>query len=225
MRLSRPAIFQVQSSDISAPGKLPRIRVGLPSTKGRPTQRSASRREAELCYRQSLDDRAIPAERRASALYDLGIALIHEAGTTDIRRLRDAIGCLEMSRESAADPGLIRDATHNLEVAKALWAKAREPLAKKPSPNNEDMSTDEEPPPPEPKQPGGDQGPKKENKQNGTGTPKPGEQMLPGQEDKDAKPQHTDRKARGRPSEGTRGHDGGSAHVGRGHSDPSSEGK
>src|SRR3954471_8216204 len=81
-------------------------------------------RRAESHFRMALDDAAIPAERRAKALYNLGDCLVKQAGEKDLRLLRDAIRCYELCLDAAADEGLRRDAEYNLELAKLLWNKA-----------------------------------------------------------------------------------------------------
>lgn len=107
-------------------------------------------RRAELCFRRTLGDGAIPAERRERALYNLGNCLVREAGETDVKQLQAAIDSFELVLRETSDEGLRADAGHNLEIAKLLWAKAR---ARRPS-SDRDPSWDEprEPnrPPPDP---------------------------------------------------------------------------
>lgn len=103
-------------------------------------------RRAELCFRRTLSDAAIPAERRAQALYDLGNCLVRQAGDTDLKQLQAAIECFDRTVTAATDDGLRTDARHNLEVAKLLWARAR---AKKP-PDERDPEWDK---PPDPQRP------------------------------------------------------------------------
>jgi tetratricopeptide (TPR) repeat protein len=108
-------------------------------------------RRAELCFRRTLGDAAIPADRRSKALYNLGNCLVRQAGESDIKQLQSAIDCYEMAIREATDDGVRTDASHNLELAKLLWAKAR---ARKP-PNERDPEWDDpkdpKEPPPDPK--------------------------------------------------------------------------
>jgi len=103
-------------------------------------------RRAELCFRRSLGDAAIPPDRRGRGLYNLGNCLVRQAGETDVRQLQSAIDCYEMVLRESADEGLRSDAAHNLELAKLLWAKAR---ARRPQ-GDRDPEWDE---PKEPRQP------------------------------------------------------------------------
>jgi Ca-activated chloride channel family protein len=84
-------------------------------------------REAELCYLRCLQDRAIPAERRRKALYDLGVALLQRgADMRDSDALRRAVEAFELfSQEANADQKLQDDAEYNLELARLLWRKVR----------------------------------------------------------------------------------------------------
>jgi tetratricopeptide (TPR) repeat protein len=154
-------------------------------------------RRAELSFRRSLGDAAIPPDRRARGLYNLGNCLVRQAGETDVRQLQSAIDCYEMVLRDSADEGLRSDAAHNLELAKLLWAKAR---ARRPQ-GDRDPEWDEpkEPrqPPPDPTKPpegngsdGTGDGPKKlepgpkldSGKGPGQGmVPKEAEKAAPGQ--------------------------------------------
>jgi len=117
-------------------------------------------RRAEVCFRRSLGDAAIPAERRARALYNLGNCLVRQAGETDVKTLQSAIECFELAGRDAPDDGVRSDAGHNLEVSKLLWAKAR---AKRPpgerDPEWDDRPDPKRPPPdgPKPPDPGADE--------------------------------------------------------------------
>lgn len=136
--------------------------------KGTVLYRRGDVRRAELCFRRALGDAAIPPDRRARALYNLGDCLVRQAGDTDTKRLQAAIDCFELVVRETADDGLRADAGHNLEVAKLLWAKAR---ARRP-PGERDPDWDEprppKDPPPDPTKPpdstgpdrAGDNGPK-----------------------------------------------------------------
>jgi tetratricopeptide (TPR) repeat protein len=107
-------------------------------------------RRAEGHYRMALDDRAIPSERRARALYNLGNCLVKGAGEENLRALRDAVRCYELCLDAGPDEGLRTDAAYNLEVAKLLWNRARSKAADPPPPNADDPP-DAPPKPPEPK--------------------------------------------------------------------------
>jgi tetratricopeptide (TPR) repeat protein len=84
-------------------------------------------REAELCYLRCLQDKAISAERRRKALYDLGVALLQRgADMRDSEALGRAVESFDLCyQESAADKKLHDDAEHNLELARLLWRKVR----------------------------------------------------------------------------------------------------
>lgn len=88
-------------------------------------------REAELNFLRCLEDRDIPADRRLSALYNRGVCLLHRG--EDVKLLRVAIGCFEPCVD--ADRALAKDARHNLELAKLLWAKAVAKQKERPTPN------------------------------------------------------------------------------------------
>lgn len=93
--------------------------------KGTLLYRRGDFRRAELCFRRTLGDAAIPPDRRERALYNLGNCLVREAGETDIKLLQAAIDSFEMTLRETSDDGLRSDTSHNLEIAKLLWAKAR----------------------------------------------------------------------------------------------------
>lgn len=97
-------------------------------------------REAELNFRRALEDSLIPEERRRKAWYNLGNAILKQAGADNVPQLRSAISCYEnaLDRMPENDP-LREDAVYNLELAKILWAKAN---AERPRPN----TPNEEPP-------------------------------------------------------------------------------
>lgn len=81
--------------------------------------------DAEAHYRRALDDDALPDGRRARAWFDLGTALLAQAGDQDRRLLERAMfayrECLAADPESA----LRRDAEHNLEIAGRRWLRSR----------------------------------------------------------------------------------------------------
>lgn len=92
-------------------------------------------RDAELHFLAALDDRDAPAERRANANYNLGLALLLRGGSEAIYRAAATANerCLEATPNAGT---LTSDASHNLEVAKLLWREAleRERKATPPSP-------------------------------------------------------------------------------------------
>ena len=114
--------------------------------KGAALYRRGDVRRAELCFRRTLGDAAIPPDRHGRALYNLGNCLVRQAGESDVKLLQAAIECYERSIRESPDQDVRTDAGHNLEVAKLLWAKAR---AKRP-PGERDPDWDD---PPDPKRP------------------------------------------------------------------------
>ena len=103
---------------------------------------------AEQHYTRALDDRDCPPERRANALYNRGVCLLSQGGLAKLRAAIDSFErCLAMD---PAEPRLVGDARHNLELAKLMWAEARAKERKKPLPNE---PTDDEPPTPQPTRP------------------------------------------------------------------------
>jgi len=113
-------------------------------------------RDAELHYLRVLDDREAPLERRAKALNNRGVCILHRAD--DAATLRIAIACFEecIALRSRNDE-LNEFAPHrNLEVAKLLWSKARAKQADPPRAN--DPPPEEEPPPEKPQSNGTKEG-------------------------------------------------------------------
>jgi tetratricopeptide (TPR) repeat protein len=108
-------------------------------------------RRAESHFRMALDDGDMSLERRGRALYNLGNCLMQQAGETDVKTLRAAIGCYERALRCELDDGLRRDAAHNLELAKLLWNKARSKLTDPPPPNTEEPPENERRPEPKKK--------------------------------------------------------------------------
>jgi tetratricopeptide (TPR) repeat protein len=124
-------------------------------------------RRAELCFRRCLGDAAIADGRRGRALYNLGNCLVRQAGESDVKLLQSAIECYELALRTGTDEGIQKDAGHNLEIAKLLWAKAK---AKRPAGERDpewDEAPDRKRPPEGPKPPqdpgpdGTNEGPKK----------------------------------------------------------------
>ena len=75
-------------------------------------------REAELCYLRCLQDKAISAERRAKALYDLGVACLQRgADTKDVEALQRAVEAFDLCHQEAADKKLKDDAGYNQDGA------------------------------------------------------------------------------------------------------------
>lgn len=96
---------------------------------------------AEQEFRRCLDDRAVPRERRARALYNLGNSIVQqprEAGADEVRRLRTAIACFQDALDLRLDdPTFVGDVRHNLEITKLLWAEARARSDQSASPNDD----------------------------------------------------------------------------------------
>ena len=115
-------------------------------------------RDAEVHLRRALSDAAIPAERRARSLYNLGNSLVQQAGESDAPRLRAAIRTYELCLEQIGDgePGLRSDAAHNLELAKLLWARARTKSSEAQKSVNDEEPKDSGPPPEPKKEPNKD---------------------------------------------------------------------
>jgi tetratricopeptide (TPR) repeat protein len=115
-------------------------------------------RDAEVHLRRALSDAAIPVERRARSLYNLGNSLVQQAGESDVPRLRAAIRTYELCLERIGDgePGLRSDAAHNLELAKLLWARARTKSSEAQKSVNDEEPKDSGPPPETKKEPNKD---------------------------------------------------------------------
>lgn len=145
--------------------------------KGIALYRHGDFRRAELSFRRTLGDAAIPADRRERALYNLGNCMVREAGETDVKLLQAAIDSFELVLRESSDEGLRADAGHNLEIAKLLWAKAR---ARRPT-NERDPNWDE---PREPNRPPPDPNKKEDVGSDSTGdgskTPEAGTKIDPG---------------------------------------------
>jgi tetratricopeptide (TPR) repeat protein len=85
--------------------------------------------------------------RRAALLYDLGNCRMHQSGGTSTERLQHAIDCFSQClRQNGIEPALRDDARYNLEVAKLMWARAKQAAANPDGNNQQD-------PPPEPSKP------------------------------------------------------------------------
>jgi Ca-activated chloride channel family protein len=81
-------------------------------------------REAELHYRYAREQ--AKGLRAAQLLYNLGNCIVQQAQDRDARRLKEAIGFYELCmQQPATDAALLKDARHNLEVARLLWLKAK----------------------------------------------------------------------------------------------------
>lgn len=161
--------------------------------KGATAFRAGNWAEAEANFARTLDDRACPPERRAKALYNRGVCLIHRGG---VRELRAAIDSFERCLTSTAvDAALSADARHNLELAKLLWNEARAREAKRPTPNDPPEAPPEPPPQPDPKQ---DMGPGTDP--NGTDvTQSPNDvERTQGQPNGGQEPRKTERKTPGK---------------------------
>jgi len=98
--------------------------------------------DAALQFERSLEDKAAPLARRRRAQYDLGTALLSQAGEKNSDALRRAAvafrSCLQLE---PLDENLRDDARHNLELAQRLWLKA---IAREPGKEKEPNGSDKE---------------------------------------------------------------------------------
>lgn len=160
--------------------------------KGAVSVRKGDWREAEANFTRTLDDRDCPPERRAKALYNRGVCLIHRGG---LHEFRAAIDSFERCLASpAADAALTADARHNLEIAKLLWNEARAREKTRPTPNDPPEAPPEPPPHPDPRQ---DMGPGSEQSGNDTTQNPSGIDKTTGQPNGGQPPRPTDRKTPG----------------------------
>jgi tetratricopeptide (TPR) repeat protein len=72
-------------------------------------------------YRQALSDGELPEKRRRRAWFDLGNALLAEAGTTDRRLVEEAMTAYRHCLAAEPDAELRSDAEHNLALAGRRW--------------------------------------------------------------------------------------------------------
>jgi Ca-activated chloride channel family protein len=108
--------------------------------KGAALYRLGRYREAELHYLRCQEDAT--GERRVRVLYDLGDALLQQAQDRDVPRLQRAIGCYdECLRLAVPGSSLAEDARFNLQLARALLAKAK--AARDPSQPDNSNSNDQ----------------------------------------------------------------------------------
>lgn len=92
-------------------------------------------REAEVHYWLSRQDAAGP--RLPRVLYDLGNAVFQQAGTRDAALLQRAIGFYEEClSQTEAEPEVLDNARHNLELARALLKNAKARKDDHPSESN-----------------------------------------------------------------------------------------
>ena len=127
-------------------------------------------REAELQFHRALDDSDAPRTRRARTLYNRGVCLLRRGG---LAPYRSAIDNFERCLNSeGADADLIRDAEHNLELAKLLWLEARAKASAKAPPSEVPPDSPPEPTPPKPER--GPETPPEQVGTNPNGTPKVG---------------------------------------------------
>jgi tetratricopeptide (TPR) repeat protein len=92
-------------------------------------------RAAEIGYLQALDDADSPPRRRAEALYNRGVCLLHRGGPAAVYRA--AVESFARAADRLGDDPLAADARHNLELAKLLWAQARQREKTPPRPGDE----------------------------------------------------------------------------------------
>jgi hypothetical protein len=82
---------------------------------------------AVTAYRQALEDGELPPERRRRAWFDLGNALLAEAGTTDRRLVEEAMAAYRQCLAADPEPELRADAEHNLALAGRRWVQTQPP--------------------------------------------------------------------------------------------------
>ena len=82
---------------------------------------------AVSAYRQALEDGELPLERRRRAWFDLGNALLAEAGTTDRRLVEEAMTAYRHCLAADPEPELRHDAEHNLALAGRRWLQTQPP--------------------------------------------------------------------------------------------------
>jgi tetratricopeptide (TPR) repeat protein len=117
--------------------------------KGAALYRTGDFRGAEMHYRRCLEEAT--GARRATMLYDLANCILMQSKGADAKLLRHALDCYALClREPECAEALRADASHNLELTKLLWVKARQAR-----PNKEGSDPDEKKDQnkPEPKQP------------------------------------------------------------------------
>ena len=104
-------------------------------------------------YRRCLEDATGP--RRAAYLYDLGNAILMQSKGAEPKLIRQAIDCFALClRQPEAADDVHKNAAHNLELAKVLYAKARQARAgKDPGSNDPDEPKDNKPPEPKKEEP------------------------------------------------------------------------
>lgn len=148
--------------------------------------------EAERFFTRSLDDADAPADRRAKALYNRGVCLLHRGG---IAQFRTAIDSFERCLKATEAEELRSDAQQNLELAKLLWAEARVNAKEKPKPNEPSPNA-----PPDPKKPESSDDP--QNPEPNGGEPKVGTPSkidpLTGQAIPKQKPKETEKTVGGK---------------------------
>lgn len=118
------------------------------ANKGAALYRSGDYPGAAAHYRRCLEDATGP--RRAAFLYDLGTATLMQSKGAEPKLIRQAIDCFALClRQPEAADDVRKNAAHNLELAKVLYAKARQARAgKDPGSNDPDEPKDNKPPEP-----------------------------------------------------------------------------
>ena len=82
-------------------------------------------REAIECYRRALEDDRAPSDRIARASFNLGNALVQQAGDSP-QQLAEAVAAYRGCLHQPDLPVKLRsDARHNLELAQLLWLNAK----------------------------------------------------------------------------------------------------
>ncbi len=102
-------------------------------------------RAAEAGFTQTLDDGECPPRRRAEATYNRGVCLLHRGGPA--AAYRTAIDLFASAADQLGDDPLAADARHNRELAKLLWAQARQQERTPPNPGDLPPALPDLPPP------------------------------------------------------------------------------
>jgi len=104
--------------------------------------------QAEMHFRLARQDAT--GRRQLWAAYNLAASLVQDAGDSDAAKLSEAVSLFEEClRHDEANEGLAADVRHNLELAKALWSKAKTRSA----PPKDNHSADDGNPNPPPQKP------------------------------------------------------------------------
>jgi tetratricopeptide (TPR) repeat protein len=95
-------------------------------------------REAELEYLRSLEDSSSP--RRDELYYNLGNCLVRQSQEKSARMLERAVHAYEKCLSMNPVEWLRENSRHNLELARALWSKAKSSQGEEQSPDSPDSN-------------------------------------------------------------------------------------